>query len=198
MNYEIDQIPYAILDVLKDKKDIPIHISDVYNSVCKCCPTLTLLANSDAANTFFNNVKNINNEYSFIKPLIRNGKLYLIYSYKSTVELEADLYTFIPTDSEIEFFRHNFNLIGVHWYNNNVLDSQIYNYEEKIKNLESQLALLKQGKNELTLQKQQILSQPHPVIPYPQNQWTCDNITNMFYIGVFIFATGFLTAFRIL
>ena len=89
MEYTIQQLPNAILDVMKDYENIPLHISDVLHKTNKLIPTVDLYDRRYMAQ-FFSSAKGINNTYKFIHSIYLHNEQYLVYT-KNISNIRRDI-----------------------------------------------------------------------------------------------------------
>ena len=80
MEYNIDQLPNAILDIVKDHENKPLSILYVYDKIKTLCPTVDFSLTKNF-NIFLKTCREINKEYDFVQSFELDGRLHLIYSH---------------------------------------------------------------------------------------------------------------------
>lgn len=187
MEYSIHELPNAILDIVKDKKEYLIHINDLYNMLKDICPDLTIGSEDDNIKSFIKAVSKINDEYNFIFPIITNDSLYIIFSKLSGPALEKKYDGIIPTQLEINSYVDGLNSNVNHYeiiidrMENQIIqkDNDIMKLKNKIYALESDLILA----NKIIHKHEEVKSVPNPYsLKYTLFVFLCGFILSAFLI----------------
>lgn len=131
MEYTINQLPNAILDLLKDSEDKPVKLKNIYDDITTVCPEF-MKSSSYHKEKFSQCVENINKTYDFIHLINYGTEPYLLYTMKTLKEFfKYDNYKFDfestdHTDNSI------INNISHNYYNKLIIDydNLSQNYEK--------------------------------------------------------------------
>ncbi len=123
MEYTVEQIPNALLDILKDCEDVPIKVKDIYNNIGEKCPQFNKQSSYDNIN-FTKTISEINTTYKNIH-LINNGiDPYLVYTKKPITSFLASNNNIfnIGNVSNIQNIDNIIENINTEYYNKVVVD----------------------------------------------------------------------------
>ena len=137
MEYTIDQLDNALLDIMKDYKDDElVDTITLYEKIKEVCPNIKTLNSIQAEQIFMDHVININKVYEFITPYVRNGYLFLVKTHPNNKTSCERMYGgYIPRYQEIKSFDSVIN------YHNDYLSIQhkLRMKDNTIKMLEQEL-----------------------------------------------------------
>ena len=137
MEYTIDQLDNAILDIMSDyEDDALVDTITLYEKTKDMCHELKTMNYFQAEQKFMEHVININNVYTFIYPYVRYGRLFLIKSGPHNQSSWKKMYNgYVPSTHEMKSFDSLINYHNDHL----LLQEKIRMKDNKIKFLEKEL-----------------------------------------------------------
>lgn len=143
MEYNLNQLDNAILDVMKDyENDALVDTFTLFEKVKEICPELRNMYYINAEHKFMDHVININKVYDFISPYVRNGHFFLIKSGPHNKASCEKLYGgYMPNHHELKRFDS-----VIHYHNdyfllqekNRLKDVQIRCLQEELDEIKSE------------------------------------------------------------